>query len=105
MIRKIQKEQVEWVKRNFGDRPSWWPLLGAVEELGELAHAFLKREQGIRISEPHTENIKDAVADTVIYLADFCQAEGIDMQQVIEDTWAKTKQRDWKKFPINGISK
>lgn len=43
MLRKLQEEQKPWVKHNFGDRPSWMPLLGAVEELGELAHAHLKK--------------------------------------------------------------
>lgn len=39
IIRQIQQEQVSWVRHNFGDRPAWMPLLGIVEEVGELEEA------------------------------------------------------------------
>lgn len=99
MLRNLQNEQRPWVKHNFGDRPSWMPLLGIVEELGELAHAHLKQAQGIRRQENHEELAKDAVADIVIFLADYCSARGFDLEQLVSDTWAEVKQRDWKKNP------
>ena len=99
----LQAEQREWVRRNFGERPSWHPLLGAIEELGELSHAHLKNEQGIRgTPEEHLAAKIDAVADVVIYLADYCSAEGIDMQRAVEQTWREVRQRDWKAHPITG---
>ncbi len=98
-LRELQAEQVPWVKHNFGDRPSWMPLLGAVEELGELAHAHLKQAQGIRVSEDHDAKAKDAVADVVIYLADYCTARGFDLQSLVLETWDRVKQRDWKAHP------
>ena len=101
MLRKLQQEQIPWVRHNFGNRPSYWPLLGVMEEVGELAHAHLKNEQGIRNQEDHFENKKDAIADIVIFLADYCQAEGIDFESVVQETWDKVKQRDWKKSPDN----
>lgn len=100
-LRRLQTEQVPWVKHNFGDRPSWMPLLGAVEELGELAHAHLKQAQGIRVSEDHDAKAKDAVADVVIYLADYCTARGYDLESLVMDTWDKVKQRDWKAHPAD----
>jgi len=100
-LRELQAEQVPWVKHNFGDRPSWMPLLGAVEELGELAHAHLKKAQGIRVSENHTEKTRDAVADIIIYLADYASASGFDLQSVVMKTWDKVRQRDWKKNPAD----
>ena len=103
MLRKLQEEQLPWAKHNFGtDRPSWWPLLGAVEEIGELAHAHLKAAQGIRTSEDHFANKKDAVADVIIYLSDYRLIEGVDLQSVVEETWDMVKQRDWKKNPVAG---
>jgi NTP pyrophosphatase (non-canonical NTP hydrolase) len=72
------------------------PLLGIMEEIGELSHHYLKRAQGIRMSEDHEEGIKDAVADIVIFLMDFCSANDIDLQSAIEDVWAVVKKRDWK---------
>ena len=96
-IRTAQREQVEWVKHNFGERPSWQPLLGAVEELGELAHAHLKQEQGIRLHEDHEANAKDAVADVTIYLLDYCSSRGWDFVDLVVSTWAAVRKRDWKK--------
>ena len=101
-LRRIQEEQREWVRHNFGDRPAWQPLLGIQEEVGELAHAFLKRSQGIRTGEDHDAAIHDAVADIVIFLLDFCSAEGIDLESQLEQTWAAVRERDWKTDPTTG---
>lgn len=98
-LRELQEEQKPWIEHNFGGRPSWQPLLGALEELGELAHAHLKDAQGIRTGEQHRAAKVDAVADVVIFLADYCTAEGIDFQAALEDTWSTVKKRDWKADP------
>ena len=103
ILRQLQDQQKVWVKHNFGDRPAWQPLLGAVEEIGELAHAHLKHAQNIRVSESHIENAKDAVADTIIYLADYCSAMGFDLETLVVETWNQVKQRDWKKYPSTGL--
>lgn len=102
-IGQIQEEVFEWSKRNFGNQPSWRPLLGAVEEVGELAHAYLKQSQGIRVNEDHRAAMVDAVADTVIFLMDFCAREGIDIQDAVEQTWAVVKQRDWTAHKAKGV--
>jgi len=95
-IKDIQNEQEEWARRNFPDRKSYQPLLGAMEELGELAHSHLKEEQGIRTSEDHPENAKDAIGDIIIYLMDYCNQRGFDLAAIIYDTWAGMKRRDWQ---------
>jgi NTP pyrophosphatase (non-canonical NTP hydrolase) len=89
---------VEWSEHNFPGRPAHQPLLGVGEELGELYHAHLKREQGIRGSDAeHAAGIEDAVADIVIFLADFCNAEGIDLEATVERVWdTEVKPRDWR---------
>lgn len=105
-LRIIQLEQKEWALKNFGDKPSWQPLIGVMEELGELCHAYLKREQGIRgTAESHEEEARDAVGDIVIYLLDFCNREHLDLQSVIQDTWAEVKKRNWREDPLNGKEK
>ena len=103
-LRRLQAEQVPWIKHNFGDRPSWMPLLGAVEELGELAHAHLKQAQGIRVSEDHDAKAKDAIADVVIFLADYCTARGFDLESLVMETWDKVKLRDWKANPADAYA-
>ncbi len=76
---ELQREQKEWLGHNFPKATTQAQFFGIVEEVGELSHAILKREQGIRgdFSE-HTQEICDAVGDIVIYLAGFCNKEGID---------------------------
>lgn len=102
-FRKLQREQIPWVKHNFAGRPSYYPLLGAMEELGELAHAHLKEAQKIRGSaKEHREKAKDAVADIIIFLADYCSARRFDLQKIVEMTWAQVKRRDWKSDAKNG---
>jgi len=103
-LRELQLELEPWQLHNFGHRPSWHPLMGVVEEVGELAHSHLKSEQGIRTSEAHTSKAMDAIGDIVIYLADYCQAKGWDFDRIVEETWREVKKRDWKKYPENGLT-
>lgn len=93
----IQRQLRPWQAHNFPGRPSWQPLLGAVEELGELAHSFLKREQDIRgTADEHAAKIKDAVADTIIFLCDFANAEGFSVDEVLVETWLEVRERNWR---------
>ena len=105
-LRQLQEEQAPWVAHNFPGREPFYPLLGAVEELGELCHAHLKSLQGIRgTSEQHHADKIDAVADAIIFISDYCTANNIDLQSAVEETWAKVKLRDWKADPKNGNPK
>jgi hypothetical protein len=63
----------EWADYNFRDKRA--ADLGMIEELGEGCHCILKRFQGIRgFRDPmfFNEKFTDALADMVIYLADWC---------------------------------
>ena len=63
----------EWSVRNFRDRRA--PEFGIVEEIGEATHCVLKRFQKIRGFENEEfflTEFTDALADTVIYLCDWC---------------------------------
>jgi NTP pyrophosphatase (non-canonical NTP hydrolase) len=104
-LRDIQEDQKPWVAHNFGRRATYMPLLGAMEELGELAHAHLKAEQGIRgtVAE-HEVAAKDAVADIIIFLLDYCSARGWDAASIVSDTWKAVRTRDFKADPIRGIA-
>ena len=102
-FKQLQEEQRPWVEHNFPGRLPYMPLLGLQEEVGELAHAHLKAEQGIRgtAAEHHAAKI-DAIGDIVVFLADYCSANGIDFQDAVEKTWSQVKQRDWRKDPAKG---
>jgi NTP pyrophosphatase (non-canonical NTP hydrolase) len=102
-LRKFQQEQKDWSKRNFPTQNTpYRPLLGVMEEVGELSHAHLKAEQGIRVNENHQAAKFDAIGDIVIYLSDYCNKNGFDLQDCISKTWDQVKQRDWTKNKING---
>lgn len=101
-MKTLQAEVSDWVNKNFPNQAKHHPLLGAVEELGELCHSHLKNEQNIRISENHRENIEDAIADIVVFLAAYCAGTGFCLQSAINKTWPKVKNRDWIKNKVNG---
>lgn len=102
-LHRFQAEVSAWSQRNFPDGKPHQPLLGVGEESGELMHAHLKAEQGIRgtVDEHHAAKI-DAVGDIVIYLADYCARNGLTLGGAVEKTWAKVGQRDWRTDPTGG---
>jgi NTP pyrophosphatase (non-canonical NTP hydrolase) len=105
MIDLKQKELANWQLDNFGHRTNnpEWLFMGLVEEVGELGHAILKRKQGIR--EINHEDIGDAFADIIIYGIQLMTCEGLNAEKVIAKTIENILQRDWRKYPVNGIDK
>lgn len=79
---QIQKEHREWSQKNFPDQKAHHCLLGMIEEVGELAHAQLKFEQGIRVNEDHIAARKDAIADIALYLIGFCNYHKIPIGEL-----------------------
>ena len=105
-LRRLQAEHAKWMRRNFGGHiEPWRTLLGLVEELGEIAHAFLKRRDGIRVSEDHLTKIRDGTGDLIIFLAGFATTMGFDLEDAVGETWDKVKRRDWRKHPNDGRRK
>jgi NTP pyrophosphatase (non-canonical NTP hydrolase) len=109
-FKTLQDEVAEWTTSNFantkfGPRGDIHPFMGVVEEVGELSHALLKSEQGIRgTQEEHEAAAKDAVGDIYVYLADLCGRKGWDSQAIIEEVWAKVVQkRNWNANPQTGV--
>lgn len=102
-LTKFQYEVGQWAAKNFPNEKEWHLLVGAVEEVGELSHAYLKRDIGIRGSvEEHQHEMKDAIGDICVFIAQFCNRVGLHFESCIRDTWAEVRTRDWGKFPKNG---
>lgn len=102
-LRRLQREVGIWARRNFPTAEPVDPLLGVCEESGELCHSFLKRKQGIRgTPEEHFAAMSDAVGDIVIYLADFCARNSIDLEEAVAGAWAHVSQRDWQANSVTG---
>jgi NTP pyrophosphatase (non-canonical NTP hydrolase) len=100
---EIQEERDMWVAHNFPADREDDSFYGVVEEMGELSHHLLKRRQGIR-TEDHDAEIKDACADLVIFLLGIASHEGFVLHEVIDETWRKVRQRDWVRYPLDGVS-
>jgi NTP pyrophosphatase (non-canonical NTP hydrolase) len=76
---KLQQEVGEWAERNFGDQAPYRQILGMIEELGELDDAMERRANASPSPSEFFESAEavcDAMADTVIYMADFCYRTG-----------------------------
>lgn len=73
MLAQLQKESKVWVDKNFAPRPAHHPLLGIVEEIGELEEARTKDE------------VIDAVADATIFMADLCNEMKFDLATLYEE--------------------
>lgn len=86
-LAQLQKEQIPWVEHNFGFRPNYHPFLGMVEELGELADACKKwevhhAEKGSDHWMEFVAEARDAVADFVIFMCDYCTRAEIKLLKV-----------------------
>ncbi len=101
-LKTVQDEVGTWGRKNFGTQAAYRPLLGVVEEVGELCHAQLKMEQGIRTTEDHTFAAKDAIGDILIYLMHYCDIRGFNIEEIIEITWEEVKNRNWEKNKETG---
>ena len=102
-LTELQEALAPWVEHNFGKPPWTQPFMGIVEEVGELSHALLKQEQGIRgTREQHEDAAMDAVGDIVVYVACLCNLRGWDLQKILDATWAEVSKRDWKERPDAG---
>ena len=85
-LKQLQEEMIPWQAHNFPNRTAREPLLGLVEELGELAHAQLKGAQSIRYTAEEIRAKKaDAVADIIVFLADYCNASDLNMWNNFSD--------------------
>jgi len=103
-LKQLQRESKIWSAHNFPIAESWMPLMGATEEIGELCHIHLKSAQGIRKVDNVKELKMDAIGDVIIYLADYCNRSGLDLQESVELAWEEASKRDWIKFSKNGVS-
>lgn len=93
----FQEDHKEWQDRNFPGWQEWEVLLGLGEEVGELFHAHLKEKQGIRQNENHEAKARDAVGDIMIFLAGYCNARGWLLSEILSETWAEVRLREWRK--------
>ena len=104
LLSELQRAHRRWLDHNFPNQKPHEALLGLAEEVGELSHAHLKFEQGIRgyTETKYREEAGDAIGDVIIYLASYCNTNGFNLQLEMNKAWNQVKSRDWQKDPENG---
>ena len=85
-LQEIQSELKVWTEYNFDKQTPEIPILGMIEELGELSHAILKEKQGIRQSDFLADK-KDAIADLTIYALNYLNAIDSNYERKIPKTF------------------
>lgn len=94
----LQTDLHEWQREHFPDTGADESLMGAVEELGELAHATLKGKQGLEgerfATGPEAE--KDAIGDCVVFLMQYASSRGYDIEECIEGAAEEALAREYE---------
>ncbi len=104
-LRALQARLANWTNHNFPNAKRWEPLLGMGEELGELDHAFLKAHQGIRgTQDEHYREMQDAIGDIVVYMCHFCSLNNLNLAECVSFALDEVLERDWIKYPKDGVS-
>lgn len=100
-LNKFQNDLNNWLNYNFPNTTSDQQIKGVMEELGELCHADLKCQQGIRgyDSEKEEAELKDAVGDIIIYLTNYCNKKNINLKECIVNAYSEIAKRDWINNP------
>lgn len=95
----IQKLASDWSNKNFGNHfgSGYRNLLGIAEEVGELCHAQLKGEQGIRHTpEEILQMKKDAIGDIIIFICNYCDSQNLSLHECVNIAWNVIKKRNWQ---------
>jgi NTP pyrophosphatase (non-canonical NTP hydrolase) len=84
-----------WIASNSDARDPLNALLGVVEQVGKLSRALLKQREGLRgTAQQRLQKAKDALGSMLLLLLGFCTEMCLDAQEVLDEAWAKVKQRD-----------
>jgi NTP pyrophosphatase (non-canonical NTP hydrolase) len=87
-LRELQERvSAELASAGGSTRPGWYLALGIVAKLGRVAE--LCRDG------PDAATVEPALADLVLAACDFASTEDVDLQAVLETTWAEVRRRDW----------
>ena len=120
MISLKQKELKEWQERNFPTDGlmslekeelikiilTLQVTLGICEEAGEVAHHVLKGTQSIRggVKGINKKEVANGVGDNLIYGMQLLSLLNMDVEVEVEEVIREVLDRDWVKYPENGMS-
>jgi NTP pyrophosphatase (non-canonical NTP hydrolase) len=84
----------------------WMPvLLATIRQIGKIARAQLKSEQGIKGSpDEHDQITREAIRETLRFLATFCLVRQISFKDAVAAKWRAVRLRDWQSDPLKGTA-
>lgn len=103
-LKTMQKDIARWRKKNFPHSGTVGiQMIGVMEEVGEVCHLILKKDQKIRgpslmSNRQWKEEMKDGVGDIVVYLMNLCTLASIDIEEAIKSTVEMVLARDWDEW-------
>lgn len=99
----FQGEVMRWAMHNFPSAQVHEPLLGVVEEIGELynAHSIIKRPENGG-AEKREQEIDDAVGDIMVFLAHYCGLNGFSLISCVT-TYGAEDHPMFNPFPLWGL--
>jgi NTP pyrophosphatase (non-canonical NTP hydrolase) len=111
-LNTLQSKLSKWQRDNFKEddcRPEWM-IVGAIEELGEASHVLLKSRQKIRkyqngFDDVAREDLKDAIADAVIYIMQLCSRTDIAFGDTLFRVVDEVLERNWIDRKKDGVTK
>lgn len=98
----LQVQLARWQNNNFKTCTLLQMLAGVFEEGGELSHAILKHQQGIRgMGDPEKFRALagDAIADIMVYLTQLATMLRLDIWTLYSETAYEVMQRNWAENP------
>lgn len=84
-IEDLQQEQAEWSLHNFGEQPSYYALLGIVEEVGELNQALFSYLSLEATWNNLCGEIEDAIGDVTVFAAHYCSHQEWYFKNLYDD--------------------
>jgi hypothetical protein len=92
-----------WVEEYTGDESAGGDMFKrAREERLTPLTDYLAYPASVLRSEEFQAKRADALADLIIFAANYAMRCDIDLQAQVEQTWAEVRQRDWQAYPQAG---
>jgi NTP pyrophosphatase (non-canonical NTP hydrolase) len=111
-IRGTKEEHIANGKDAIGDLIVY--LLGVMSHIGspnidpvlapprDLSHAIRKLSLAVGRLSDHPS--RERIGLVIYYAKAYCKLRGWDFTALVHDTWREVKQRDWVKFPEDGLT-
>lgn len=99
-VNEVGARCLAWREKNFGSVSMHKHLGSLTEEIGEVARAINKAEEGIRSDT--RGNLADELGDALMCVAALAAAAGVDLNEVLDRRITRMERLDFRADPENG---